>query len=86
MIDNNYDIWSFIFKVLNKKEPIKVLSFISICAYGNTLKRTSEILQVRVEDIKEWNAYTVVQIKSLMIKNGVNPKNISTLMKEGVNE
>tara|TARA_R100000152_G_C6717887_1_gene144336 strand:- start:221 stop:520 length:300 start_codon:yes stop_codon:yes gene_type:complete len=81
--DKQYiDIWEHIMVVLKRKSTIQVLSFLSYFAYGNTLKRTSEMLKIKPSDIKKWNARIVNEIKSLLIKRGIDIKNITNLIGE----
>ena len=65
--------------VLKRKSTTHVLSFLSCFAYSNTLKRTSQMLAEKPSDIKRWNLRTVSEIKSLLIKRGVNINNISII-------
>ena len=81
--DKQYiDIWEHIMVVLKRKSTIEVLSFLSSFAYANTLKKTSQILQVKPSDIKKWNGRIVNEIKSLLIKKGIDTKNITNLIGE----
>ena len=89
MIENSQyiDIWEHISVVLKRKPSVHVLSFVSTYAFGNTMKRTSEMLEIRPSDIKRWNQMIISEIKSLLIKRGIKIKNITNLIGElNINE
>ena len=57
-------------------------AFVSNYSFGNTMKRTSEMLEIRPSDIKRWNQMIISEIKSLLIKRGIKIKNITNLIGE----
>ena len=66
--------------VLKRKSSVEILTFLSTFAFGNTMKRTSDIFDVRPSQIKVWNQRIINEIKSLCIKRGINIENITNLI------
>ena len=86
MIENKQyiDIWEHILVVLKRKPSIQILSFMSTFAFGNTMKKTSDIFQIRPSEIKLWNQRIITEIKSLCIQRGINIKNITNLIGDNI--
>ena len=86
MIENRQyvDIWEHIMIVLKRKSSVEILTFLSTFAFGNTMKRTSDIFDIKPSQIKAWNSRIINEIKSLCIKKGINMDNVTNLIGDKV--
>ena len=71
------DIWYMITKVIDTFPPIYVLAFLGNKAYGQSLRKISQALDLTVADIKLWNKRIERKVRKHIKKEGVNLKSIS---------
>ena len=74
------DVWPILEDIFNRKKTIDVLAFLTMYAYGSTLKRTSSLLNLKPGYIKKSNSAISKDIQRTFSRKKINVNTISNLI------